>query len=199
MTEKEPLETEQTPQLSPHVAAWVQRMALFLDRVESKLEIHHIEQVPEPVKAELQELHDEAAEARQHVPAAPRATEPSEPTATRRWVVKIDLDLVRSRMSAADEATYSREDAGRFLADAGFRSLDGYWTVEEGQLGHVEPDEVSHVLTEAECRTLEDALDWAENQARGSQPAMTGWLAFFILLAIDVLAILGWLFVRHGR
>jgi len=199
MTQKEPPRAEETPQVSPNVAAWVERMARFLDRVESKLEIRRIEQVPEPVRAELRELHDEAAEVRQHVPAAPPLADASAPAPARRWVVKIDLDLVRSRMSAADDAAYSREDAAKFLADAGFRSLDGYWTVEEAELSHVEPDEVSHVLTEAECRTLEDALDWAENQGQKGNGATAGWLAFLVLLLLDAVAILVWIFLRPGK
>src|SRR5438067_6478181 len=192
MARKQPLgEEQQTPLLSPNVAAWVDRMARFLDRVESKLEVRRIEQVPEPVRAELRELRAEAAEVRQQapVPRQPSADVPA-PLPGRRWVVKVDLDLVRSRLSTADNAVYSPQEVARFLTDAGFRSLNGYWTVEEAQLSHVEPDEVNHVLTEAECRAVEDALDWAENQGR--EGSAMGWMAFLILLVLDVIAIVGW-------
>ena len=196
MPRQEPPRKKVTPQPSPNMAAWVQRIARFLDRVESKLEMHHIEQVPEPVQAQLRQLHDEAAEVRKQVPApVPQVSPPDIP---HRWVVKIDLDLVRSRMSAADHADYSLQDAANFLADAGFRSLDAYWIVEEPQLSHVEPDEVNHVLTEAECRAIEDALDWAENQDRKGNGA-AGWLAFLILLAVDVVVIVVWMALRHGK
>lgn len=59
--------------------------------------------------------------------------------------VKIRIDTVRLHLSSADGTDYSEGQVLQWLADAGFRQAGDQWLVEEGNLGHLDPSEVSEI------------------------------------------------------
>lgn len=154
------------------------RLARFVERVESKLRTFEPFPLPEPVRLEIGQLREEAKQVRQEetgVVPLPSAGA----SAPRQWrMVKLDVELIRSRLSAQDGLHYSNDDVCAFLRDTGFCRLDGYWGTKEHRLGVVQPDEVTEVLSEKgkidlpAPLPLEDHLEGVENQKRGATSLM---------------------------
>src|SRR5947209_4007496 len=93
------------------LSGWVSRMAGFLERVEAKLRTYEVGTRSEPI-ADLREVRAEAARLRSELDdSRQRGTDRRPDSHSRpRWVVRVDLDLVRRRLSEADRRTYSDDD-----------------------------------------------------------------------------------------
>jgi hypothetical protein len=114
------------------------------------------------------------------------------------WVVRIDLELLRCRLSAADAAGYTPGRVRQFLARSGFRSLDGCWLVEESRLGQVESDEVVDVLLPG-GGAWEESLDWQENHGRGPNGNATAFWLTTIVASVAVIGALLCIWLRLRR
>ena len=209
MSEEEP-PARQELQVAPDLSQWVRRMEGFLNQVESKIQTYQIGQVPEPMMSQLRQLRSEAEMVRHELPDVRQIRRWSQPpvsTGHPPWVVKVDLELVRERMSKADGVRHSAEEVRAFLHRAGFVPLDGFYLVNEGQLGHVEPDEVTHLLSEegqlepAIMRAAEDRLDWQENQGHEAQVSARWALIAISITALATAALTTalWFLARHGH
>ena len=64
---------------------------------------------------------------------------------SRRFLVQIDIERLRSHLSKADREQKSVEQVVEFLADAGFHWTSNGWLVSEEDLGVLDPDEVTAV------------------------------------------------------
>ena len=69
----------------------------------------------------------------------------SELLMSRRFLVQVDIELLRSHLSQADREEKSREQIVQFLIDSGFRQTPGGWIVSEADLGVLEPEEVTAI------------------------------------------------------
>jgi hypothetical protein len=63
----------------------------------------------------------------------------------RTFLVRIDLAALTANLGREDRQQYPRQKVLRWLAEAGFKAVaPGHWTVEEQDLGHLQPSEVLH-------------------------------------------------------
>ena len=63
----------------------------------------------------------------------------------RRFLVQIDVELLRSHLSEADREEKSTEQIVQFLVDSGFELTPRGWVVSEADLGVLDPEEVSRI------------------------------------------------------
>src|SRR3982751_5056098 len=64
--------------------------------------------------------------------------------------VRIDMSLLRRRLSTEDRREWSTTEVRHFLLDAGFVPDHDAWVVAEAELGHLLPDEVLAAEAEPE-------------------------------------------------
>jgi hypothetical protein len=60
----------------------------------------------------------------------------------RRFLVQIDVELLRSHLAEADREAKSPEQIQEFLSSSGFQPTSGGWLVSEADLGVLNADEV---------------------------------------------------------
>jgi hypothetical protein len=66
----------------------------------------------------------------------------SEPSMPRRFLVQIDLELLRSHLAEADRDVKTPEQIHQFLIESGFKQTPMGWVVSEADLGVLDADEV---------------------------------------------------------
>lgn len=59
--------------------------------------------------------------------------------------IKINFPALVAHLSREEGRALPTEDVVRWLHDAGFTRDDPYWTVDEADLGHLEPNEVLEI------------------------------------------------------
>lgn len=64
---------------------------------------------------------------------------------SKRVRIKLDIPAVVSHLSREEGRTLSTEEVLKWLSDAGFVRDGTYWTVDESDLGQVEPSEVLEI------------------------------------------------------
>ena len=60
--------------------------------------------------------------------------------------VKIDIQLLQTHLSAEDKRPTSEAEVLQFLRDSGFTPTGDAWTVDEKDLGQLDPAEVVEVI-----------------------------------------------------
>jgi hypothetical protein len=74
----------------------------------------------------------------------------------RLFLIRIDLQLLRENLSREDGHCLNDQEILRWLDDAGFRPSVGGWTVQETDLGQLNPSEVISVeVVDAPTMALE--------------------------------------------
>ena len=69
----------------------------------------------------------------------------------RSFLVRINLNVLRANLSAADGEAYTRADIRQWLLDAGFEPAGDWWRVSESGL-LLDSSEVVEAIPEAEFR-----------------------------------------------